>query len=96
VAWGGEPLAGGARVYGVNTGMGWLASVDLGPADQEEHQRNLLEAGRSAGRRGAARGPPPGRPSLGELVAPVDRDRPLGPDLERLIGALERDELPLS
>lgn len=32
---------------------------------------------------------------LGELVAPVDRDRPLGPDLDRLIGVLERDELPL-
>jgi hypothetical protein len=25
----------------------------------------------------------------------VDRDRPLGPDLDRLIGVLERDELPL-
>jgi histidine ammonia-lyase len=32
---------------------------------------------------------------LGDLVAPVDRDRPLGPDLDRLIGVLERDELPL-
>ncbi|HEX5878334.1 MAG TPA: aromatic amino acid lyase, partial [Actinomycetota bacterium] len=32
---------------------------------------------------------------LGELVAPVGRDRPLGPDLDRLIGVLERDELPL-
>jgi histidine ammonia-lyase len=41
-------LAGGARVYGVNTGMGWLSSVDLGPAAQEEHQRNLL-AGRAVG-----------------------------------------------
>jgi histidine ammonia-lyase len=41
-------LAGGARVYGVNTGMGWLASVDLGPAAQEEHQRNLL-LGRAVG-----------------------------------------------
>jgi histidine ammonia-lyase len=35
-------LAGGARVYGVNTGMGWLASVDLDPAAQAGHQRNLL------------------------------------------------------
>jgi len=35
-------LAGGARVYGVNTGMGWLASVDLDPAAQEGHQHNLL------------------------------------------------------
>ena len=32
---------------------------------------------------------------LAELVSPVDRDRPLGPDLDRLIGVLERDELPL-
>jgi histidine ammonia-lyase len=35
-------LAGGGRVYGVNTGMGWLASVDLDPAAQAGHQRNLL------------------------------------------------------
>ena len=35
-------LAGGARVYGVNTGMGWLASVDLDPAAPEGHQHNLL------------------------------------------------------
>jgi histidine ammonia-lyase len=35
-------LAGGARVYGVSTGMGWLASVDLDPAAQAGHQRNLL------------------------------------------------------
>jgi histidine ammonia-lyase len=41
-------LAGGARVYGVNTGMGWLASVDLDPAAQEDHQRNLL-LGRAVG-----------------------------------------------
>jgi histidine ammonia-lyase len=41
-------LAGGARMYGVSTGMGWLASVDLGPAAQEEHQRNLL-LGRAVG-----------------------------------------------
>ena len=32
---------------------------------------------------------------LGDLVAPVERDRPLGPDLGRLVEALERDELPL-
>ena len=32
---------------------------------------------------------------LGDLVAPVDRDRPLGPDLDRLVEALERDQLPL-
>jgi len=41
-------LAGGARVYGVNTGMGWLASVDLDPAAQQDHQRNLL-LGRAVG-----------------------------------------------
>jgi histidine ammonia-lyase len=32
---------------------------------------------------------------LDDLVAPVDRDRPLGPDLDRLVEALERDQLPL-
>jgi histidine ammonia-lyase len=41
-------LAGGARVYGVSTGTGWLASVDLDPAAQEDHQRNLL-LGRAVG-----------------------------------------------
>jgi histidine ammonia-lyase len=41
-------LDGGARVYGVNTGMGWLASVDLDPAAQQRHQRNLL-LGRAVG-----------------------------------------------
>jgi histidine ammonia-lyase len=35
-------LAGGTRVYGVSTGMGWLASVDLDPPAQAGHQRNLL------------------------------------------------------
>jgi histidine ammonia-lyase len=44
------------------------------------------------------RPPAPGLRSLAtcleDLVAPVDRDRPLGPDLARLVGALERDELP--
>jgi len=32
---------------------------------------------------------------LEELVAPVERDRPLGPDLDRLVEALERDTLPV-
>jgi histidine ammonia-lyase len=41
-------LAGGARVYGVNTGMGWLASVDLDPEAQAGHQRALL-LGRAVG-----------------------------------------------
>ena len=45
-------LAGGARVYGVNTGMGWLASVDLGPAAQGSTSATCSSAGRSAGRRG--------------------------------------------
>ena len=47
--------------------------------------------------RGAA--PAPGlRPlaaRLEELVDPVDRDRPLGPDLARLVEALAADELPV-
>jgi len=41
-------LAAGTRVYGVGTGTGWLASVDLAPAAREEHQRNLL-LGRAVG-----------------------------------------------
>jgi histidine ammonia-lyase len=41
-------LAAGRRLYGVNTGTGWLASVDLAPADQADHQRNLL-LGRAVG-----------------------------------------------
>ena len=41
-------LAAGTRVYGVGTGAGWLASVDLEPAAQEDHQRNLL-LGRAVG-----------------------------------------------
>jgi histidine ammonia-lyase len=41
-------LAGGTRVYGVNTGMGWLASVGLDEAAQAGHQRNLL-LGRAVG-----------------------------------------------
>ena len=56
---------------------------------------------RTGGAVGQARGAGPA-PGLGplaacleDLVAPVDRDRPLGPDLARLVEALERDELPL-
>jgi histidine ammonia-lyase len=41
-------LAAGTRVYGVGTGTGWLASVDLDPAAQDDHQRNLL-LGRAVG-----------------------------------------------
>jgi histidine ammonia-lyase len=32
---------------------------------------------------------------LEDLVAPVERDRPLGPDLDRVVQALEADQLPL-
>lgn len=41
-------LAGGARVYGVTTGMGYLAGVDLSPQDAAHHQRDLL-LGRAVG-----------------------------------------------
>jgi Aromatic amino acid lyase len=45
-------LAGGTRVYGVNTGTGWLASVGLDEAAQAGHQRKLLLGRRPAGRHG--------------------------------------------
>src|SRR5262245_12734711 len=41
-------LAGGGRLYGVSTGTGWLASVDLDADAQADHQRNLL-LGRAVG-----------------------------------------------
>lgn len=41
-------LAGGKRVYGVNTGMGFLAGRDLDVHEQMRHQRNLL-LGRAVG-----------------------------------------------
>jgi histidine ammonia-lyase len=41
-------LSGGQRVYGVNTGMGYLAGVHLRGVDFEWHQRNLL-LGRAVG-----------------------------------------------
>ena len=37
-----EAAAGGAAVYGVNTGFGRLASVKIAPADTETLQRNLI------------------------------------------------------
>ena len=43
-----EVLAGGAAVYGVNTGMGALSGVPLTEPEQLAHQRNLLLA-RAAG-----------------------------------------------
>src|SRR5215213_9363851 len=52
-------LAGGARVYGVSTGTGWLASVDLDAAAQGTTSATSSSAGRSAGRRGWRR-PRPG------------------------------------
>ncbi len=41
-------LSGGQRVYGVNTGMGYLAGTHLREVDLERHQRNLL-LGRAVG-----------------------------------------------
>lgn len=41
-------LVSGARVYGVNTGTGYLASADIDEANLLHHQRNLL-LGRAAG-----------------------------------------------
>jgi len=41
-------LAAGARVYGVNTGMGYLAGTDLSADEQARHQRTLL-LGRAVG-----------------------------------------------
>lgn len=41
-------LVSGARVYGVNTGTGYLASTDIDEANLLHHQRNLL-LGRAAG-----------------------------------------------
>lgn len=41
-------LAGGHAVYGVNTGMGYLATVRLSEAEQQQHQANLL-LGRAVG-----------------------------------------------
>ena len=45
-------LASGARVYGVTTGAGWLASVDLGREATGDHQRNLPLGRAGRGRRG--------------------------------------------
>ncbi|MDQ3751806.1 MAG: aromatic amino acid lyase [Actinomycetota bacterium] len=41
-------LLSGTRVYGVNTGTGYLAGADVGDADLLHHQRNLL-LGRAVG-----------------------------------------------
>lgn len=41
-------LAGGGQVYGINTGMGYLAGVALTADEERSHQRNLL-LGRAVG-----------------------------------------------
>jgi histidine ammonia-lyase len=77
-------LAGGARVYGVNTGMGFLATVDLDEAAQPGHQRNLL-LGRAVG------GPPwlPAGEARALLVARLGNllsgHAGVGPDLCRFL-----------
>ena len=87
-------LAGGARVYGVNTGMGFFATVDLDEAARAGHQRNLL-LGRAVG------GPPwlPAEEARALLVARLGNllsgHAGVGPDLAALVAALERDELRL-
>jgi histidine ammonia-lyase len=43
-----DALSRGQRVYGVNTGMGYLAGTDLRGPELERHQRNLL-LGRAVG-----------------------------------------------
>ena len=55
----------------------------------------LRRPGADPGARSPAPGLAPLAACLDDLVAPVDRDRPLGPDLDRLVEALERGELPL-
>jgi histidine ammonia-lyase len=59
----------------------------------------LRGSGRARGAGARGEGPAPGLRELAacldDLVAPVERDRPLGPDLARLVGTLERGELPL-
>jgi histidine ammonia-lyase len=77
-------LAGGARVYGVNTGMGFFAAVDLDEAAQAGHQRNLL-LGRAVG------GPPwlPAGEARALLVARLGNllsgHAGVGPDLCRFL-----------
>lgn len=39
-----EQVAGGAVIYGVNTGFGALSSVRISDADIEELQRNLIRS----------------------------------------------------
>lgn len=41
-------LASAGRIYGVNTGMGYLAAADVSEGERAEHQRSLL-LGRAVG-----------------------------------------------
>jgi histidine ammonia-lyase len=67
-----------------------VVACELLAARQARWLRRISEAGPDP-----APGLAPLAACLDNLIAPVDRDRPLGPDLDRLIGALEREELPL-
>ena len=103
-------LAGPASVGQADTSLGQEDAASFAPEAAEQLRRvedlarevvacELLAARQAwwLRRRGATPAPglAPLAACLDDLVAPVDRDRPLGPDLDRLAGALERDELPL-
>jgi histidine ammonia-lyase len=100
-------LAAPASVGLADTSLGQEDAASFAPEAAEQLRRveelvrevvacELLAARQAWWLRG--RPPAPGlRPlaaALEERVAPVDTDRPLGPDLDRLAGVLERDELP--
>jgi histidine ammonia-lyase len=104
-------LAVPASVGQADTSLGQEDAASYAPEAAEQLRRvgdlarevvacELLAARQAWWLRGArGTGPAPGLGPLAacleDLVAPVDRDRPLGPDLARLVEALERDELPL-
>jgi histidine ammonia-lyase len=104
-------LAVPASVGQADTSLGQEDAASYAPEAAEQLRRvgdlarevvacELLAAHQAWWLRGArGTGPAPGLEPLAacleDLVAPVDRDRPLGPDLARLVEALERDELPL-
>jgi histidine ammonia-lyase len=99
-------LAAPASVGQADTALGQEDAASFAPeaADQLRRVERLthevvaceLLAARQAwwlrGTRAAGSGPLADR--LEELVAPVERDRPLGLDLDRLVEALDGDELP--
>jgi histidine ammonia-lyase len=104
---GGRVVAGGGfHAAGLAAGMDAAAVALVQAAEQLRRVQQLahevvaceLLAAHQAWRL-RRRPPAPGlRPlaaCLEELVAPVGRDRPLGPDLDRLVGVLERNELPV-